>query len=69
VGILGRFFKIIVDEIIALVAFPIAIGIYIKLCNSTIMETGDELANNAIEINEILDEKKRLEIRLHWNLN
>jgi hypothetical protein len=42
--------------IIALVAFPIVIGIYIKFCHSAIMKIIDELTNYAIKIHDILHE-------------
>jgi hypothetical protein len=51
----GVAFKIGVG-IIALVTFPVAIGIYIKFCHSAIMKVIDELTDYAIKIHDVLHE-------------
>ncbi len=42
--------------IIAIVALPIAIGIYIKFCHSAIMKVIDELTDYSIKIHDVLHE-------------
>jgi hypothetical protein len=50
---------------IALVAFPIAIGIYIKFCHSAIMKIIDELTKYANQIHDVLHEELKDKIRPH----
>ncbi len=42
--------------IIAIVTFPVAIGIYIKFCHSAVMKVIDELTDYAIKIHDVLHE-------------